>query len=167
MVCYGIVHNNEDAEDIVQEVFIDLFDSVARFREQSSLSTWLYRIALNKSYNFLRKKKVHDIFVRIEQKWLHQQPDNVEDEDNKTHQIEELHKAIEALPERQAKVFTLFFYQNMSQKEIAEVMNLKSVAVVEQLIFRAKQNIRKKMKLKKWHKMLKRKLRLCATLFVK
>ena len=65
-VSYGVVHNNEDAEDIVQEVFIDLYDSLSRFKEQSSLSTWLYRIALNKSYNFLRSKKIRDIFTRFE-----------------------------------------------------------------------------------------------------
>ncbi|MBR3940014.1 MAG: RNA polymerase sigma factor [Bacteroidales bacterium] len=144
-VCYGIVHNNEDAEDIVQEVFIDLYDSVSRFQEKSTLSTWLYRIVLNKSYNFLRSKKVRDIFSRFEEK-LSQQPDQVEDEDEKTRQINDLHRAIEALPERQAKVFTLFFYEKMSQKEIAEVLKLNSVTVVEQLIFRAKQNIKKTMK---------------------
>ena len=68
-------------------------------------------------YNFLRSKKVRDIFSRFEEK-LSQQPDQVEDEDEKTRQINDLHRAIEALPERQAKVFTLFFYEKMSQKEI-------------------------------------------------
>ena len=58
-----------------------------------------------------------------------------------------LHRAIEALPERQAKAFSLFFYEKMSQKEIAEIMQLNSITTVEQLIFRAKQNIRKMMKI--------------------
>lgn len=145
-VSYGVVHNNEDAEDIVQEVFIDLYDSLSRFKEQSSLSTWLYRIALNKSYNFLRSKKIRDIFTRFEER-LSQHPDHNEDEDEKNRQLTDLHRAIEALPERQAKAFSLFFYEKMSQKEIAEIMQLNSITTVEQLIFRAKQNIRKMMKI--------------------
>jgi RNA polymerase sigma-70 factor (ECF subfamily) len=141
---YGIVHNSEDAEDIVQEVFIDLYDAIGRFREESKLSTWLHKITLNKSYNFLRAKKVRNIFTRLENKLL-QHADKIEDEDLETQKINDLHKAIEQLPERQAKVFTLFYYENMSQKEIAEILNLKSVSVVEQLVFRAKQNIKKRM----------------------
>ncbi len=145
-LCYGIVNNTEDAEDLAQEVFIDLYNSISRFREESKLSTWLHRVALNKSYTFLRTKKIKDIFTKLEEK-LTQQADKPEDEDLKTKQINDLHKAIKALPARQAKVFTLFYYEGISQKEIVEIMNLKSVSTVEQLIFRAKQNIKKSMSL--------------------
>ncbi|MBO7226279.1 MAG: RNA polymerase sigma factor [Bacteroidales bacterium] len=144
-LCYGMVHNSEDAEDLVQEVFIDLFDSISRFREEASLSTWLHRIAINKSYKLLRSKKVRDIFSRLDYREI-QCPDKTEDEDIKSKQIDELHNAIKALPERQAKVFTLFFYENIPQKEIADILELSSVSAVEQLIFRAKQNIKKSMK---------------------
>ncbi len=139
---YGIVHNVEDAEDIVQEVFIDMCDSLSRFQQKSSLFTWLHRITLNKSYNFVRSKKVRNIFIGVESLFF-QCPDKEDDEDEKTKQINKLHKAIASLPSRQAKVFSLFFYEKLSQKEIAEIMNLKTTSAVEQLIFRAKKNIRK------------------------
>ena len=55
--CYGFVKNHTDAEDVAQEVFIEVYRSVNKFREDAKLSTWLYRIAVNKSIDFLRKKK--------------------------------------------------------------------------------------------------------------
>ena len=93
----------------------------------------------------MRSKKVRDIFSRLDYREI-QCPDKTEDEDIKSKQIDELHNAIKALPERQAKVFTLFFYENIPQKEIADILELSSVSAVEQLIFRAKQNIKKSMK---------------------
>jgi len=60
--CLGIVHNRQDAEDVAQDVFIEIFRSVSGFRSDSKLSTWIYRIAVNKSINFVRKQK--------RQKWL-------------------------------------------------------------------------------------------------
>ncbi len=58
----GFLHCRHDAEDITQEVFIEVFNSVSKFRNESSLSTWLYRITVNKSLNHLRKHK-KKIFV--------------------------------------------------------------------------------------------------------
>ena len=55
--CYGFVHNREDAEDIAQEVFIEVHRSLHKFRKESKLSTWLYRISANKSLNFIRENK--------------------------------------------------------------------------------------------------------------
>ena len=140
---YGIVHNTEDAEDIVQEVFIDVYDAIYSFKQESKLSTWLHRITMNKSYNLLRYKRVHNIFTRLEASLL-QKPDKPDDIEEKDEKIEQLHKAIAALPKRQNMVFTMFFYEKMPQKEIAEVMGV-ALPAVEQLIFRAKNNIRKKM----------------------
>ena len=115
-VCYGIVHNNEDAEDIVQEVFIDLYDSVSRFQEKSTLSTWLYRIVLNKSYNFLRSKKVRDIFSRFEEK-LSQQPDQVEDEDEKTRQINDCTVLLRLCPNVKQKCLPYSFTKKCRKKK--------------------------------------------------
>ena len=55
--CYGFVHQKEDAEDIAQDVFIEAWLSYPKFRGESSLSTWLYRIAVNKSLDAVRKQK--------------------------------------------------------------------------------------------------------------
>ena len=65
-LCYGKVGNTEDAEDLTQEVFIDLYNSINKFRGDSTVYTWLHRVALNKSFNFSKKKKIRNIFVNNE-----------------------------------------------------------------------------------------------------
>jgi len=60
--CRGFVNSYADAEDLAQEVFIELFESLPEFRHESKLSTWIYRIAVNKSLNHIRKKKRENIF---------------------------------------------------------------------------------------------------------
>ena len=56
-VCNNILDNNDDAMDVSQEVFIKIFESIDRFRGESKITTWLYRIAVNKSLNHLRSRK--------------------------------------------------------------------------------------------------------------
>lgn len=56
-VCYRFVLNKEDAEDLTQEVFIEIYKSFGSFKGDSGIYTWIYRIAVNKSLDFLRKNK--------------------------------------------------------------------------------------------------------------
>jgi RNA polymerase sigma-70 factor (ECF subfamily) len=53
----GVVKNSEDAEDISQEVFMSVFRNLSKFREESNIYTWIYKIAINKTYDFFRKRK--------------------------------------------------------------------------------------------------------------
>lgn len=53
----GIVKNSNDAEDITQEVFISVYKNLSKFRNESNIYTWIYRIAINKTYDFFKKKK--------------------------------------------------------------------------------------------------------------
>ncbi|MDR3259560.1 MAG: RNA polymerase sigma factor [Fusobacteriaceae bacterium] len=53
----GVVRNSEDAEDISQEVFMSVFKNLSKFREESNIYTWIYKIAINKTYDFFRKRK--------------------------------------------------------------------------------------------------------------
>lgn len=55
----GSVKNPEDAEDITQEVFISVYKNLSKFREDSNIYTWIYKIAINKTYDFFRKKKIN------------------------------------------------------------------------------------------------------------
>ncbi len=63
--CFRYVNNVEDADDIAQEVFIQVYESMNNFREESQISTWVYRIAVNKSLDFLRSKKQKKTFWSI------------------------------------------------------------------------------------------------------
>ncbi len=149
--CFQITQNKEDAEDITQEVFIEVYRSINKFNQHSKLSTWLYRIAVNKSLNFLRKNKKRKIFKSIEnffntekQSELQIPDQTIQSDTNDIHEkrIKLLRKAIQNLPEKQKTAFVLNKYQELSYKEIAEIMDT-SLASVEGLIHRAKLNVQK------------------------
>lgn len=152
--CFGMVHNTQDAEDIAQEVFIEVFRSVHKFRADAKISTWLYRIAVNRSLNFIRDNKKNKWFQSFEdsvksKNALHEnlanaasdQPEMVM-ENNQRATL--LHEAIDRLPENQKVAFSLSKYEDLSYLEISEVMDL-SVSSVESLLHRAKKNLQKKL----------------------
>lgn len=152
--CFGFVHNKQDAEDIAQDVFIEIYRSVIKFRGDSMFSTWVYRICVNKSLNHIRKHKNSKFLYPIELLFS-----GVKDDDNRIEMIEPsthedsierkemkkvLHKAIDSLPENQRIAFTLSKFDDLSYNEIAEVMNT-SLSAVESLIHRAKLGLQKKL----------------------
>ena len=153
-VANSFVHSYPDAMDIAQEVFIKVFDSVDKFKEESKISTWLYRITVNKSLNFIRDKKRKNIFSSLD--LLFEDPNNnpaetVKDNDESSEeQIEKdedkkaLSKAIDELPKKQKTAITLNKLEELPYKEIAEIMNI-SVTETGVLINRAKKKIQKKL----------------------
>jgi len=152
--CFGIVHHLEDAEDIAQEVFIEVFRSIHKFRADSRLSTWLYRIAVNRSLNFLRdqkhKKQVRSIDDPAVNKNTGIESLRATGTDHPGYSLEYeqraglLHSAVDSLPDNQKVAFTLSKYEDLSYQEIAEVMEI-SLSSVESLIHRAKKNLQKKL----------------------
>ena len=152
--CFGMVHNTEDAEDIAQEVFIEVFRSIHKFRADAKISTWLYRIAVNRSLNFIRDNKKRRWFQSFEdsvqaknrelQNIISPKTDQPEFRlENKQRAIL-LHEAIDSLVQNQKIAFTLSKYEDLSYQEISEVMDL-SVSSVESLLHRAKKNLQKKL----------------------
>ncbi len=153
-VCYGFIQNYQDAEDVAQEVFIDIYVTAYKFRADSKLSTWIYRIAVNKSLNYIRdnkkRKSSKSIFTQsndnknsiidIEDDAYNGSDYLLENEERKIN----LHNAISSLPENQRTAFILSKYEDLSYKEISKVMSL-SISSVESLLFRAKQNLQKKL----------------------
>jgi len=146
--CMGVLHDPADADDVTQEVFIEVLRSIRKFRADAKISTWLYRIALNKSLNYIRDNKKHRA-VSLSGNPQHEgfTGDDFEGPaeilQNKEKR-EILEQAIESLPDKQKKAFVLSKYDDLSYKEISEVMKL-SVSSVESLLFRAKQNLQKKL----------------------
>jgi len=159
--CFGMVHNREDAEDIAQDVFVEVYRNVEHFRADAKLSTWLYRIAVNRSLNHIRDNKKHKWFQSFENEVEAKNRQLMQVESSKSDQPEYemenkqraiiLHEAINSLPENQKVAFTLSKYEELSYQEISEVMDM-SVSSVESLLFRAKKNLQKKL-----HKCYKKK----------
>jgi len=146
----SIVQSAEDAEDVAQEVFIQVFRSINSFKEESKLSTWIYRITTTRSLDHLRSRKSKKRFGIIKRllgdqnEVLYEVPDfnhpgvALDRKENASR----LFKAIDKLPENQKIAFTLHKLENLSYQEISDVMN-SSVAAVESMMHRAKQNLRK------------------------
>ena len=148
----AIVQNFEEAEDVSQEVFIEAYLSINKFRGGSKISTWLYRIATTKALEMIRKKKTAKRFAfftnlfNSDNEMLHH-PINFEHPGVVYEQKENakiLFKAIEILPDNQKVAFTLANVEGLSYQEITEVMNM-SLSSVESLLFRAKTNLRKSL----------------------
>lgn len=146
----GLMQNREDAEDITQEVFTEVFLSIRNFRGQSKLSTWIYRIAVTKSLEEIRARErgkrkgiLISLFGREDQvnvsnnEPFHHPGVSLENKELSA----VLFAAIRKLPINQRTAFTLSKLENLNYSELAEVMNV-SVSSVESLLFRAKQNLR-------------------------
>ena len=150
---YYFVHDLQDAEDIAQDVCLEVLESAGSFRGNASFSTWIYRIAVNKSLNFIRKHKRRQLISRVEGLFLRkgeggaqiaQEPhySNLTLEDAERKRL--LDESIGLLPEKQRTAFVLSKYEEMAHKDIAEVMDT-SLAAVEQLLQRAKANLQKRL----------------------
>lgn len=152
--CYGLVQNKEDAEDVAQEVFVKVFQSINQFRQDSKLSSWIYRIAVNQSLNTLRKNRIKKCWIKLEEAFsdhyagTHRQETGPYYQPHKKMESDEgmrlIRKAIRELPKNQRTALVLHKYEGRPHDEIAEIMKT-SHSSVESLIFRAKKNIRKKL----------------------
>ncbi len=137
----GIIKNRQEAEDITQEVFIRVFKSIGNFKSRSLLKTWIFRIAVNVSRNFLKKKKVTLSL------------DDIELEDNNQYPLERLEyreklegfmQAIGSLPFKQQTVTILRVQQDLDFKEIARIMKC-TVGGARAHYFQALKKLRKLM----------------------
>jgi RNA polymerase sigma-70 factor, ECF subfamily len=145
--CYRFLLDEKDAEDISQEVFIEVFQSIKLFRGDSNLSTWIYRIAVTKSLDEIKKKKRIKRIASIGRildlddvaDWIGggQMPDKSIIENEK---MREIKQALSKLPDNQRVAFTLSKIEGYSNAEIAEIMNT-TIEAVESLIYRAKKTV--------------------------
>ncbi len=152
--CYRFVLNKEDAEDIAQEVFLEAHRSLESFRQESKLSTWLYRIAVTKSLDHLRKKKRKKRFSSLKRVIGFNDPaealalpsitETPVEVLSGNERMEVLQNALDTLPDNQKTAFLLSKYDGYSNQEIAEIMHT-TVSAVESLIHRAKKNLQKKL----------------------
>lgn len=146
----GILQNAEDAEDVAQEVFVQVYESINTFKGESKFSTWLYRITVTKCMDHIRRRKRKKRFASIQSLF------NVNNEpvynapdfnhpgvtlDNKE-KAAVLLKAIKNLPANQQIAFTLHKMEGLSYQEVSEVMKT-TVSSIESLLHRAKNNLKK------------------------
>lgn len=150
---YYFLKSMDDAEDLAQDVCIEILESAGKFKGDSTFSTWIYRITVNKSLNFIRKRKRSQLMENIENLFRKSTNSNqlgITEPSGNDKGIEDkerealIHEAVHRLPENQKTAFILSKYDELSYKQITEVMDV-SIASVESLLQRAKQNLQKSL----------------------
>jgi RNA polymerase sigma-70 factor, ECF subfamily len=141
-VCYRFVENRDDAMDLAQEVFIKAFEHLPTFRRESSLKTWLYRIAMNHCINHVKKHTPEFIqvgeFTGSVAPTIHHQ---LEDEEKRRL----FHKLVKRLPPKQRAILEMRVNEQLSYEEIAR-MSGRSVSTIKASVFFALEKLKKFVK---------------------
>jgi RNA polymerase sigma factor (sigma-70 family) len=149
----GFLQNEDDADDLTQDVFIQVHQSISSFKGESKLSTWLYRITVTKCLDHIKRSRTKKRFAFVQrllglssEEVIHPKEFNhpgvlFEQKENAAM----LFKAMQQLPDNQRIAFTLHKVEGLKHSEVGEIMDA-SVMAVESLIARAKTNLRKILK---------------------
>ena len=157
------LQNIEDAEEVTQDVFIQINNSLSKFQEKSSLKTWIYRITINKCLDFIKHKNSQKRFFIFGKKSQNEfEIENVSNFEHPGILMENKEKSkllfeiINELGENQKTAFLLSKVDGLSNPEISEIMKL-SISSVESLVFRAKATLKEKIsnKFEEYRKKLK------------
>ena len=157
-LAYRMTGREEAARDLTQDVFVKVYEKMDSFREESKISTWIYRITMNRVINYMNREKrimFFDAFNKEKQADIQQetvppvwdnnlpvQPDQHLEENEKELIIR---KMIDTIPAKYKIPFLLFRYEEMSYKEIADYLQI-SLSAVETRIHRAKKKLKEKLK---------------------
>ncbi|TAE27380.1 MAG: RNA polymerase sigma factor [Candidatus Kapaibacterium sp.] len=146
------LRDRSEAEEITQDVFIEVFDSAKKFEGKSSVRTWVYRITVNKCLDRLRYLKRKKRFAQVQSLFKSGGTAlqyDVADDDfehpgialDRQENAKILFKALQHLPQQQQTAFILSFMEELPRQEVADVMQI-SLKAVESLLQRAKANLR-------------------------
>ena len=150
---YKMVSDKNEVEDLIQEVFIKVYNSLKNYSQEYAFSTWIYRIAINNTIDYLRKKKLETFSIHS---------DEEEDDDRPKYEIPDtsyladaniileqrqqiINDAINSLPEKYKKVIELRHKEELSYEEISEILNLP-IGTVKAHLFRARELLNKYLK---------------------
>ncbi len=117
-----IVLNHDDTDDVLQNTFLKVWKNFDSFREESSLFTWLYRIATNESLTFINQKKRHNIAPLNEANEFLQQNMEADEYFDGDDIQKKLQKAILTLPDKQRLVFNMRYFDEMPYQEMSDIL---------------------------------------------
>lgn len=140
---FRVLNDREDAEDMLQEVFLKAFSEIKSLKNTDSFGGWIKRIAINHSLTFLRKNKIY--FTEIDDdKMLDINDDELEEQLALEFRVEELQNAISELPLQIRTIVNLLLFEEMSQEEVAKSLNIPH-GTVRSYYHRAKKKIFEKI----------------------
>ena len=141
-IVYSVVGNDRDSEDILQEVFMKVYNSLRSFKQDAQFSTWLYRITVNTTYDFLRRRRHLVALEDIPQ--VNLVADNSQDSLHIKDRDYQIRKALESIPFKYRTAVVLKDIEGLSYQEIARVLGC-SIGTVESRIFRARQLLKERL----------------------
>ncbi len=148
-LAYRMVKNHDNADDIAQDTFINAYTAIKSFKAGYSFYTWLYRICMNLSINFLKKQK-----FMIPESQFEEEKNPVERESTRVDASDHLaakeleikiDRALNSLPPKFKSVLILRIYEDLSYEEIAQTLNISTGTVMSRL-FRARERMREMLK---------------------
>lgn len=149
---YRLIGGREEAEDLLQDVFIKAFKNLRSYDTDRKFSSWIYRIAHNEAVNYIKRKSLkrfiswEDITSTKDKLAGNSTEDGVDKEWMRQESIQEVDKAIDRLPAKYKQVLLLRYYSEKSYEEISEIL-LKPVNTVGTLINRAKKKLAEEMEI--------------------
>ncbi len=141
---YRILNDREDAEDILQEVFVKAFSEIKSLKNIESFGGWIKRIAINQSLNFLRKKKIYFTQIDDDKTLDFSDDDELEQKLEMESRVKELQNIIAEFPPQTRTIVNLFLFEEMPQEEIAKLLNIPH-GTVRSYYHRAKKKIFEKL----------------------
>lgn len=137
-VALRMVQNDLDAEDILQNSFVDVFTNLDSFRYESSIGAWIKRIVVNNCINHLKRRRMH--FEELQENAL-KLPEEDGDEPDYQLSVDRVKSAMNNLPEGYRVVFSLYLFEGYDHKEIAEILGITEATSKSQFS-RAKQRVK-------------------------
>jgi RNA polymerase sigma factor (sigma-70 family) len=133
-----LIKHTAEAEDILQESFVAAFQEIGHFIQAGGFRAWVKRIAINKSIDCIRKRKIS--FVQLEADWVSVAEEEMINEATFQFTLDAIESAIELLPDNYRTIFNLYVIENIPQAEIAQMLGLENTTVRVQY-HRAKQKL--------------------------
>jgi RNA polymerase sigma-70 factor (ECF subfamily) len=151
-LAFRLLGDRNEADDVAQEVFAEVYETIGQFRGEAAFSTWLYRITTTRSLAHLRKKRTRKRFAFVtslfgeSNELLHDLPDTNQPDQllTQSEETQLLIRAVSQLPDTQRAAFTLHYMDGLSYKEVAAILET-TVSAVESLLHRAKRQLRQKL----------------------
>jgi len=134
-IAYRMLNNREDAEDILQETFVECFRNIGSFRFESTFGAWLKKILINKCINYLRKKKIDLTLCDTLPAVIDEQDEEV------TYDTMKIFKGIEMLPDGYRVILSLYLLEGYDHAEISQILDI-SESTSKSQYSRAKEKLR-------------------------
>jgi len=136
-ICLRMVNNDLDAEDMLQQSFVDVFTKMSSFRYESSIGAWIKRIVVNNCINFLKKRrlKIESLDDRYHKVAQEMPADDI------VFNVDAINSAVRSLPDGYRIVFSLYLFEGYDHQEIGQILEI-SEATSKSQFSRAKKKLR-------------------------